>query len=243
MKSRGPSTDPSPTPSSVHWLHTPCTGRRAGGQVVILLPLPIQSVDCKLNAYHEEQGPKYWYFSHSSFGPLIAKSMNMMKSRGPSTDPSPTPYSVCWLQTPCIERRAGGQEKSMNMMKSRGPSTDPSLTPYSVRWLQTPMMKNMGPSTDTSSTPSLVCWFQSQCIWWRVGDKVLILHPLIFQNVDCKLHAYDEQRRPVRYGQKTQKNANSSTAVSGQNVVKHIQIQTTHLYLYERFRILLVEYL
>ena len=151
MKSRGPSTDPSPTPSSVHWLHTPCIGRRAGGQVVILLPLPIQSVDCKLNAYHEEQGPKYWYFSHSSFGPLIAKSMNMMKSRGPSTDPSPTPYSVRWLQTPCNDEEQGAKywyffhsffslliSKSMHMMKSRGQSTDPSSTHFSKCWLQTP---------------------------------------------------------------------------------------------------------
>ena len=42
---------------------------------------------------------------------------------------------------------------------------------------------------------------------------------------------------------KLKKNAYSSTAVFGHYVVKHIQIQTTHLYLYERFRILLVEYL
>ena len=156
--------------------------------------------------------------------------MHIMKNRGPSTDTSPTPPLVRWLQSQWIWWRVGGQVL-----------IHLPLPIQSVDYKLHAMMKNRGPSTDTSSTPSLVCWFQSQCIWWRVGDKVLILHPLIFQNVDCKLHAYDEQRRPVRYGQKTQKNANSSTAVSGQNVVKHIQIQTTHLYLYERFRILLVE--
>ena len=54
MKSRGPSTDPSPSPSSVHWLQTLCRWWKAGGQALILLPLLLQSVDCKLNADDEE---------------------------------------------------------------------------------------------------------------------------------------------------------------------------------------------
>ena len=90
-------------------MHSQCIWWRAWGQVPILLQLLHQSVDCKLNAYNEEQGAKYWSFSNSFFSLLDADSMHMMKSRGPSTDPSPTPSSVCWLQTQFRRWIAGGQ--------------------------------------------------------------------------------------------------------------------------------------
>ena len=131
MKSIGPSTDPSPTPSWVCWLQTPCRWWRAGVQVLILLLLLLESVDCKLHADDKEQGSKYWSFSHSILSPLIANSVQMMKSRGTSTDPSPTPSSVCWLQTQCIWWRVGQVlillsllPQAMYLVKNRGPSAE-----------------------------------------------------------------------------------------------------------------------
>ena len=81
------------TPPWVHWLQTEWIWWRAG-QVLILLQLLLQSIRCRLNAYDEEQGAKYRSFSNSFFSLLTANSIQMMKSRGPSTDPSPTQSSV-----------------------------------------------------------------------------------------------------------------------------------------------------
>ena len=94
MKSRGPSTDPSPTPSSVCWLQTQFRRWIAGGQVLILFQLILQSIKCILNAYDEEQGAKYQSFSNSFFSSLMTNSMHMMKSRLPSLDPYITPSFI-----------------------------------------------------------------------------------------------------------------------------------------------------